>query len=59
MATQYDNDLEFVYLVEKLSTLSDQILCANNAEDKEALLKQYEKLIPQKLESQFEVSSIF
>ena len=62
MATQYENDVELIDLVDKLNTISDQILCANNdAEVKAALLKRYEELIPQKLklESQLGVSSKF
>ena len=60
MATQDENDAELMDLVEKLSTLSDRILCANDdAEVKAALIKRYEELIPQKikLESQLGVSS--
>ena len=50
MTTQDDNDVELMDLVEKLNTLSDRILCANNdAEVKAALIKRYEELIPQKL----------
>jgi len=50
MTTQNENDIELLDLVEKLNTLSDRILCANNdAAVKAALIKRYEELIPQKL----------
>jgi len=59
MATQNENDIEILDLVEKLSTLSDRILCVNNdAEVKAALIKRYEELllVKLKLESQLVVS---
>ena len=59
MATQNENDIEILDLVEKLSTLSDRILYVNNgAKVKAALIKRYEELllVKLKLESQLVVS---
>jgi gamma-glutamyl phosphate reductase len=59
MATKVEKDAELMDIVEKLNTLSDRILSANNDADvKAALIKRYEELMQQRLKLESQLGEI-